>query len=162
VCLRGMKLMCLTLENDGLWTIEWWVDASFAVHEDMRGHAGGAMTLGKGSVHSSPVQQKLNTKSSTEEELVGVDDMMPMVLWTRQFREGQGCDIEELCIRTTGVQSCWRTTASSLAPNQPGIWTSGCFFVTDRIKAKQLTMEHCPTGDMRAHPFTEPLQRKVP
>jgi hypothetical protein len=29
--------------------------------------------------------QKLNTKSSTEVELVGVDDVMPLILWTRYF-----------------------------------------------------------------------------
>jgi hypothetical protein len=88
--------MCLTLESNDLQTIEWWVDASFAVHEDMRSHTGGAsMTLGKGSVRSSSVRQKLNTKSSTEAELVGVDDVMPMVLWARQFMEGQGCNIKK-------------------------------------------------------------------
>jgi hypothetical protein len=81
--------MCLTLESNDLQTIKCWVDASFAVHEDMRSHAGGTMTLGKGWVCSSSARQKLNTKSSTEAELVGVDDMMPMVPWTRQFMELQ-------------------------------------------------------------------------
>jgi hypothetical protein len=39
-------------------------------------------------------------------------------------------------------------------------WTTvqHCFFVADRIRAKQLIVEHCPTGDMWADPFTEPLQ----
>jgi hypothetical protein len=32
------------------------------------------------------------------------------------------------------------------------------FFVTDRIKMKQMRVEYCPTGDMIADFFTKPLQ----
>jgi hypothetical protein len=72
--------------------IQWWIDASYAVHPDMRSHTGGTMTLGKGSVlYSSSIHhQKLNTQRSTEAELVAVNNMMSMVLWTRMFLEEQG------------------------------------------------------------------------
>ncbi len=53
------------------------------------------MSMGKGSIYSTSVRQKLTTKSSTEAELVGVDNVMPMVLWTRQFLEGQGYTIND-------------------------------------------------------------------
>jgi hypothetical protein len=33
-----------------------------------------------------------------------------------------------------------------------------CFFVTDRIKANEMSVEHCPTGDMRGDFFTKPPQ----
>ena len=51
---------------------------------------GGTMSLGKGSVYSTSIQQKLNTKSSTEAELVAVNDTMGQVLWTQYFLEEQG------------------------------------------------------------------------
>ena len=35
-------------------------------------------------------KQRLNTKSSTEAELVAVDDVSTLVLWTRLFLECQG------------------------------------------------------------------------
>jgi hypothetical protein len=38
-------------------------------------------------------KQKLNTRSSTESELVAVDDLMPTVLWTRQFLNEQGFEV---------------------------------------------------------------------
>jgi hypothetical protein len=51
--LRGTKKVALTLEADDLQVIKWWIDASFAVHKDMRRHTGGRMSLGKGSVYST-------------------------------------------------------------------------------------------------------------
>lgn len=48
------------------------------------------MSLGKGSPYSFSKKQKINTKSSTKAELVGVDDGMSLVIWTRNFLEAQG------------------------------------------------------------------------
>jgi hypothetical protein len=84
---RVIKYLCTTelalmLEADDTHIVKWWVDASFVVHSDMRSHTGGTMSLGKGSLYSSSTRQKLNTKSSNKAELVGVDNVMPLVLWT--------------------------------------------------------------------------------
>ena len=79
--------MPLRLEADNMHIIKWWVDASFAVHPNMRSHTGGCMTLGKGVVYGTSTNQKLNTRSSTEAELVGVNDVMSQILWTRYFLE---------------------------------------------------------------------------
>ena len=88
--LRATASDPLTLKADTTHVIKWWVDASYGVHPDMKSHTGGTMTMGKGSVYSTSVRQRLNTKSSTEAELVGVDDVMPQVLWTKYFLEAQG------------------------------------------------------------------------
>jgi hypothetical protein len=40
-------------------------------------------------------KQKLNTKSSTEAELISVDDISVMILWTKLFLEAQGYEIEK-------------------------------------------------------------------
>jgi hypothetical protein len=69
---------------------KWWVDASYAVHPDMKSHTGGAFTLGKGVIYGTSTRQKINTKSSTEAELVGVAEVLPQILWTRYFLEGHG------------------------------------------------------------------------
>ena len=75
--LRGSpKLYYLTLEADDTHIVKWCIDASFAVHKDMKSYTGGTMSLGKGSAYSASTRQKLNTKSSTEAELVGVNDLM--------------------------------------------------------------------------------------
>ncbi len=40
-------------------------------------------------------KQKLKTRSSTESELVGVDDMMPIVVWSRYFLMAQGYGVTQ-------------------------------------------------------------------
>ena len=87
--------MPLTLEAENLQLVKWWVDASFAVHDDMKSHTGGAMSLGKGVIYGTSTRQKINTKSSTEAELVGVNEVLPQVLWTRYFLEEQGYGVVE-------------------------------------------------------------------
>jgi len=47
------------------------VDASFAVHPDFKSHTGGVLTMGEGTLQGVTSKQKLNTRSSTEAELVG-------------------------------------------------------------------------------------------
>ena len=74
------------------------MDASFAVHDDMKSRTGLCMSLGKGSVYAASTKQKLNTNSSTESELVGVSDGIPKMIWTRYFMEAQGYNIEDLYI----------------------------------------------------------------
>ena len=70
----------LILQSDRINVLKWWVDASYAAHDDMWGHTGGTMSAGKdgsGSIISISKKQKLNTKSLTEAELIGADDAMP-------------------------------------------------------------------------------------
>jgi hypothetical protein len=93
--LRGTPDLALTLEGDDTRIVKWWVDASFAVHTDMKSHTGGTLSPGKGLMNSALTRQRLNTKSSTEAELVGVDDVMPLILWTRYFLNAQSYDVTE-------------------------------------------------------------------
>jgi hypothetical protein len=73
----------------------WYVDASFAVHSNMRGHTGGGLMMGRGFPIVSSTKQKLNTRSLMESKLVGVDDMMPSILWTRYFLKAHGYHVSD-------------------------------------------------------------------
>jgi len=61
-------------------TVQWWLDASFAIFKDICSHTGGNMMLGRGAVFASSTRQKINSKSSTEAELAGVTDLLGQVL----------------------------------------------------------------------------------
>jgi hypothetical protein len=73
--LRATHELPLIIRVDGTGVLSWYVDASFAVHPDMRGHTGGAMTMGRGLPLDKSTKHKLNTRSSTESENVAVDDL---------------------------------------------------------------------------------------
>ncbi len=85
--------LVLGAKNNGL--LMWYVDTSFAVHPNMCGHTGGGLTMGRGFLITASTKQKLNTRSSTERELVGVDDIMPITIWTCYFLLSQGYGIVE-------------------------------------------------------------------
>ena len=53
-------------------------------------YMGAILSLGKVSMYHTSVRQKLNTQSSTEAELVGVDDVETTVLWRTYVLEAQG------------------------------------------------------------------------
>jgi hypothetical protein len=119
------------------------------------------MSLGRGSVYSLLTHQKLNTKSSTEAELVGVDDVMPLILWTRYFLDMQGYDVCKNKVFQDNQMS------AILLAEENGRRSSShhmhhinirYFFVTDHIQAKELTVEYCQMADMLADMFTKPLQ----
>ena len=80
----------LRLQSDGSGNLYWYVDASFGVHPDMKGHTGGTLTMGSGSIYSFSSAQKIVARSSTESELIGVHDLLPQMLWTVRFLEAQG------------------------------------------------------------------------
>ena len=65
------------------------MDASFAIHKDIRSHTGAVLILGQDALMSVSIKQKINTKSSTEAELVGVDEAMNFVQWVQLFVEQQ-------------------------------------------------------------------------
>ena len=85
-----MRKLPLTLGANGSSILKWHIDDSFTVHPDMKGHTGAGLMMGRGFPITASTKQKLNTRNSTESELVGIDDVMPVVLWTRLFMEAQG------------------------------------------------------------------------
>ncbi len=93
--LRVDRLHPLILSANGNGVLMWYVDAAFAVHPNMCSHTGGGLTMGRGFPIVSSTKQKSNTRSSTESELVGVDDMMPIIVWSCYFLMAQGYGVTQ-------------------------------------------------------------------
>ena len=66
------------------------IDAAYAVNEDMTSKTGGAMSKGVEVIHCKSGKQKLNVKTSTEAELVDNIDYVPYNLWLLMFMGGKG------------------------------------------------------------------------
>ena len=157
--LNGSKDLKLVLKADDLKVIKWYVDASFAVHPDFKSHTGAVMTMGDGAIQSISRKQKLNTRSSTEAELIGVDDAMTMILWTKLFLEDQGYNIQENVV--------YQDNKSAILLEKNGRKSAGkrsralnvrYFFVTDQVEKGNVMIEYCGTENMVADFMTKPLQ----
>jgi Reverse transcriptase (RNA-dependent DNA polymerase) len=149
-------VLTLTFEDGG--KIKWYLDAAFAVHKDLRSHTGAVMSLGKGAIQSVSTKQKVNTRSSTEAELVSMDDILSKVLWTKLFLESQGYKSKQNII--------FRDNQSSMKLEENGKTSSGkrtrhfeikYFYITDLIERKQVSIEYCSTNSMVADYMTKPL-----
>ena len=71
------------------------MDASYAVHPNMRSHTGGCIFFGRGAIMSKSTKQTLNTTSSTIAELVGCSDYIPSAIYANLFLKAQGYCIEQ-------------------------------------------------------------------
>jgi hypothetical protein len=149
----------LTLGADCMTTMRTWVDAAYGVHSDMKSHTGGVMSFGIGAVMCKSSKQKLNTKSSTEAELVGASDFLPTTIWSKMFLKEQGYNVTDnifaqdnqsaMRLETNGRASCGQKSRHI---------DIRYFFMKDRIKSEQINILYCPTEEMLADFFTKPLQ----
>ena len=156
--LNKTQELVVRLEADDSQMVNWHIDASFAVHKDYRSHTGGTMTLGRGVITSISSKQKVNTRSSTEAELVSVDDVIAKILWAKLFLEAQGFKVK--------LNIVHRDNTSSMKLEKNGKGSSGkrtrhfhikYFYITDLINREEIHIQYCPTEDMIGDYMTKPL-----
>ena len=117
------------------------------------------MSLGLGAAMSGSWRQKLNTGSSTEAELVGIDDALKYIMWGLYFLQAQGHEIKKnilmqdnkstILMATNGKFSCSKRTKHIL---------NRYFMIKDKIGRGEIIIQYCPTGDMWADINTKALQ----
>ena len=160
--LQATPDLSLMLESDGTGKIYWWVDASFAVHMDMKGHTGSCMSLGKGCIYCDARKQKINTRSSTEAEQVGVYDTLPQIEWTARFLKDQGLVVD--------TSMLYQDNKSAILLQKNGKLSSSkrtrhmdqrYFYIKDKVDSGEVTIEHCPTEEMIADFGSKPLQGRL-
>ena len=157
--LNGTKQYHLTVAIDDLKVVKWYVDASYGAHEDFRSHTGSVMSMGTGAMQAGSVKQKLNTRSSTEAELVGVDDVIAKILWTKLFIEEQGYEIEKNILYQDNKSSILlETNGRKSAGKRSRHINIRYFFVTDQVRMGNVEIKHCPTEGMFGDYMTKPLQ----
>ena len=157
--------ICHTLselnEADDFQELKWSIDAAFAVHPDMKSHTGSTFTMGKGAICSSSIKQKTNSRSSTESELIALDDIISKVLWTKRFVESQGFEVL--------LNVVYQDNTSTIKLAENGKASSGkrtrhfdikYFYITDLIARDEVKIKYCPTEDMEADYMSKPTVGK--
>ena len=159
--LNGTLDLVYTLGTDSLNNIvlRTWVDASFAVHPDMRSHTGAVSSLGTGGIMCRSSKQKLNSKSSTESEIIGASDYLPNAVWIKNFLEAQGYVVSTNILEqekesAIKIEKNGRASAS----NRSRHIDIRYFFTKDQLRRENIKVRHCPTTVMLADFFTKPLQ----
>jgi hypothetical protein len=117
------------------------------------------LSLGRGFPIVSSTKQKLNTRSSTDTEIVGADDFMPEICWTRYFMKAQGYGVKDNVL--------FQDNKSSILLEKNGKASSSkCtkhiniryFFITERVSKEEVLVVWCPTGDTIGDYANKPLQ----
>jgi hypothetical protein len=156
---RGLRLI---LAANGTGVLSWYVNALFAVHPDMKGHTGGAMTMGMGFPLDKSTKHKLNTCSSMESEIVAVDNLIPQILWVRLFLKAQEFAVSNNILHQDNKSAMLLETngraSSSKRTRHIEIWY---YYVADRVAKEDLRVVWCLTDKMIADFLTKPLQGKA-
>mmetsp|Transcript_13201 Transcript_13201/g.12816 ORF Transcript_13201/g.12816 Transcript_13201/m.12816 type:complete len:160 (-) Transcript_13201:301-780(-) len=107
-------------------------------------------------------KQKINTKSSTEYEVIGADNALPQMLWTKYFMEEQGYNIDENMMYQDNMSTMLleKNGKKSSTKNSKHI-NVRYFFIKDRIATGDVKIDHCGTKKMLADLFTKPLQGEL-
>ena len=148
--LQQTKDLELTLEaaQGEVILCKWYPDAAFAVHHDFKSHTGAILTLGKGAANTISAKQKLNTRSSTEAELVGADDVLPQALWTRNFLKEQGYESQTTIYQDNTSAILLEKNGTESSSKRTRHINIRHYFIKDCVDKNYLTIEYCPTDDM--------------
>lgn len=117
------------------------------------------ISLDMRAVMSGIWRQTLNTGSSTEAELVGIDDALKHVMWGMYFIQAHGFDIKKnilmqdnkwtILMVNNGRFSCTKITKHI---------RNRYFLIKDKVGRGEVVIQYCPTNDMWADINTKPLQ----
>jgi hypothetical protein len=134
-----------------------YVDSSHASHSDFKGRTGCVLLCAGGFVGAWSTKQSINTKSSTESELVGLTEDCSWVIWARNWVLGQGYNPRAAVVfqDNTAVQDILKRGPS--AELRTRHLSVRYHFVADLIKRGEIIINYCPTNDMLADMLTKPL-----
>jgi hypothetical protein len=125
---------------------------------DMKGQSGAVLVTGNCAVLIKSSKQKVNTRTSTETELIAVDDASPTIQWTKSFMKEQGYELD------TEIKE---DNKSTILLMKNGRLSSGkrtkhpevrYFYVKDLIDRGNVKLSHCLPERMVADFFTKPIQ----
>ena len=112
-----------------------------------------------GASISRSTKQKLNTRSSTVAEVVGVDDFVGKIIWFQNFMEVQGFALGKTTLFQDNQSAMLLETKGKVSSTKRTHHINIRYFhITDLVVKGRVNVEYCNTLDMVADFFTKPLQ----
>jgi hypothetical protein len=151
--------MILSMNTMNDVTLHAYIDASYAVHSDLKSHSGVMFSIGTGPIYVSSTKQSCVSKSSTEAELIAFTDYIGEAMSTRNILE----DITRmpvklivyqdnqavLSILKNGVLGGKSKTASKHVKVRVA-------WIKERVDAGDFETRYCPTNEMKSDGLTKP------
>jgi hypothetical protein len=160
--LKSTRDLPLVLGALNTGVLHWHDDASVATQPNMRGHTGGALTMGTGCPLVTLTKQKCNVRSSIVCELVAVDEMIGQILWTQLFMQAQGIKVtDNILYQDNKSAILLETNGRASSSKQTKHIEIRYYYIVDCIAKGDLSVVWCPTNKMIADFLTKPLQGKV-
>ena len=142
--------------------LHYWSDAAYA-HRDKRCHSGIMATLGfaNAPIYAKSGKQKIHTRSSTESELVALDECVLHLLWMRQILEFIGYP--------QNPAYTYQDNKSTIVVCETGHSKHGklkhmavrYYFIHGQIEQNIMKIKYCKTTNMTADLLTKPLTGEV-
>ena len=139
-----------------------YVDSSYNITADGASHYGYLLTVGHSLVGLKGGRIKTVVRSSTEAEIVGVNEVTSEILWARDVLIELGFPQDEITIAEDN-NSCitmLQTEPRNFQTNSRHVRVKWAFFRQEHDK-QSIKLVYCPTEKMRADILTKPLRGNV-
>ena len=112
-----------------------------------------------GATISTSTKQKLNTRSSTEAELVGVDDVIGKLMWFQEFIKMQGFAPCMTTLFQENHSTMLLETKGKASLNKKTRHINIRYFhIADLVEKGRVGVEYCNIKEMVVDFLTKPLQ----
>eukprot|EP00981_Chlorochromonas_danica_P012898 scaffold5545_cov170-Ochromonas_danica.AAC.1 len=155
--LAGTPTIGLCFKADSTLQPAIFADASHCIHPDGRGQGGITITLGSSPIFSRSYKLKLTTRSSSESELVTLEEASTYPAWLNHLLQDMG-------IKTTPPMTIFQDNKSSIILAIQGATFKRTkhllckeSYITERIAKGEVKLQYLPTKDMPADMLTKVL-----
>jgi len=138
--------------------LTWYIDGSYAVHQDMKGKSGATLMMGDSAVLSKSSKQKVNTRSLTGVESIKIDDALPTIQWSKNFLKDLGHVLKTVAKEDNRSSILLMKNSRLSSGKRNKHLNVQYFYVKDLIDRGIVKIEHCGTEKKIAHFFTKPIQ----
>jgi hypothetical protein len=153
----GTKNRTLLFKAKADLTLKLYADAAHMLHKDTKGHGGILGTLGSAPIFAKSFKFKLATRSSTESEMVALEETVTFALWLTIL-------LRDFDIKSQLPITIYQDNLSTIAI----VMSGGSFnrskhmltkytFVKQYVDLGEIELVHCRTQIMAADMLTKPL-----
>jgi hypothetical protein len=158
--INGTQELELILQPNNSNNIEIYVDASYGIHSDGKSHTGMCIKHGNGTIECKSTKQRINTKSSTESELIALSDMGTTAIWINEFIKHQQYNLTTTVIYQDNKSTITMINNGNNNKERTRHIDLRYFWLRDRIKSGEIIITYKQTKEMIADILTKSIQGK--